>query len=204
MRQMTGPVCLCHGEQVGLFLKGTDLANLHITQQLDASLFLTRLEPKMPREQPPIPARDSGVSFNSNLSKQRSYAYLNPSVKTAAYTSSTASRHLSHSSLSSPSPVTPPKPAFSANETQPLLPLQNKIPLENLSEDQPLAYGQLVALLWPVYGQHSYLEARSRYLTQFNEGPRRKLECVPEEERPRKVRRTKSLWSILSQEDKWR
>ncbi|KAG5354583.1 hypothetical protein CJU89_6356 [Yarrowia sp. B02] len=85
-----------------------------------------------------------------------------------------ASRKTSYASLS-------PKTAFSANVTPPLPPL-------SYTNDY-LSYGQLVAVLWPVYGNNSYAEARKRFLAQ-----QRILE------QPR-LKKKKSLWSLFSGDD---
>lgn len=178
----------------------------------------------MPQDQPFTPARDSGFSFG-NWSRKRSHesskigfgnssSYIStveasrrPSCGSSyapSYTPSTNSlsatsrndsyssletlRSPSYSSFTTATSVTgsvasfSQATAYSANVTPPLPPLGG---------EKQLTYGQLVAQLWPYYGQDSYTEARRQFLAQRE--PQR-------EERPKKVRKTKSLWSLLSRE----
>lgn len=190
----------------------------------------------MPQERPHIPARDSGLSLSSNLSKKRSHgssrigsgnasSYISlvgasrlPSLSSshtpshtpscnslsatsrdASYSSLETLRSPSYSSFTTATSVTgsvvglSQPTAYSANVTPPLPPLGYKMPVKDSHEyaEQPLTYGQLVALLWPDYGQDSYAEARRQYLAQAE---------LQRKERSRKVKKTKSLWSLLSRE----
>ncbi|KAG5361624.1 hypothetical protein CJU90_3012 [Yarrowia sp. C11] len=202
----------------------------------------------MTRDQTPrlVPARDSGLSFNSNVSKKRTYSSssLAPSVLNVAYNSprhsstefrpspefrpgfshpstpprhssvpfrhpstpsrqfgtQSPSRNCSFSSVNSLRSVASPSTGFSAYMTPPLPPLQSQFQNENSSE-QPLTYGQLVALLWEEYGQDSYLEARSLYLAQFTESSRHKLDGYVETGRPMRLKKKRSLWSLLSRDE---
>lgn len=126
--------------------------------------------------------RDSGVSFNSSKN-------------------SLSTRPSASSLITQPSQLAPNKfhikhhsaqyKGYSANETPPLPPLR-------ITDTKPvhLTYGQMVAVLWPVYGQYSYTEARHRYVAQFKKD-RGRLESVFEEESALRVKKKRSLWSLL-------
>lgn len=126
---------------------------------------------------------DSYASLNS-LNSANSCDSLS-TLRSPSYSSFTTATSVSGSSVSQTAA------AFSANVTPPLP------PVTDTHKEKPLTYGQLVALLWPVYGEDSYDEARRRYLAQCR---KRKSEDMLEEERPSKMKRTvkkaKSLWSL--------